>query len=151
MQYGAVKPPHRIYAGMAELADAPDLGSGEPLVQVQVLLPAPIKRARCKSIVLFLFVREIGAGPEMSQSGISKVLRARTFQNGTFENAKPVQRPVTRTKNRGCPLGCPLFFLLYVYDLEFEKALLFSCELRAVALWKHVRKRNSGSTSCYPT
>ncbi len=29
------------YAGMAELADAPDLGSGVPDVQVQVLLPAP--------------------------------------------------------------------------------------------------------------
>ena len=30
-----------IYAGMAELADAPDLGSGVSDVQVQVLLPAP--------------------------------------------------------------------------------------------------------------
>ena len=30
-----------IYAGMAELADAPDLGSGVHDVQVQVLLPAP--------------------------------------------------------------------------------------------------------------
>ncbi len=29
------------YAGMAELADAPDLGSGGNTVQVQVLLPAP--------------------------------------------------------------------------------------------------------------
>ena len=28
------------YAGMAELADAPDLGSGVPDVQVQVLSPA---------------------------------------------------------------------------------------------------------------
>ena len=32
------------YAGMAELADAPDLGSGVPDVQVQVLLPAPTFR-----------------------------------------------------------------------------------------------------------
>ena len=31
------------FAGMAELADAPDLGSGVPDVQVQVLLPAVIK------------------------------------------------------------------------------------------------------------
>ena len=30
-------------AGMVELADAPDLGSGVPDVQVQVLLPAVIK------------------------------------------------------------------------------------------------------------
>ena len=30
-----------VYAGMAELADAPDLGSGGNPVQVQVLLPAP--------------------------------------------------------------------------------------------------------------
>ena len=29
-----------VYAGMAELADAPDLGSGVYDVQVQVLLPA---------------------------------------------------------------------------------------------------------------
>lgn len=28
---------------MAELADAPDLGSGVPDVQVQVLLPAPLQ------------------------------------------------------------------------------------------------------------
>ena len=30
-----------ISADVAELADAPDLGSGVPDVQVQVLLPAP--------------------------------------------------------------------------------------------------------------
>ena len=30
----------RKYAGVAELADAPDLGSGVPDVQVQVLSPA---------------------------------------------------------------------------------------------------------------
>ena len=29
-----------FFAGVAELADAPDLGSGVPDVQVQVLLPA---------------------------------------------------------------------------------------------------------------
>ena len=32
------------YAGVAELADAPDLGSGVPDVQVQVLSPALDKR-----------------------------------------------------------------------------------------------------------
>ena len=31
------------YAGVAELADAPDLGSGGTPVQVQVLSPAPNK------------------------------------------------------------------------------------------------------------
>ena len=31
------------YAGVAELADAPDLGSGGNTVQVQVLSPAPEK------------------------------------------------------------------------------------------------------------
>ena len=30
-----------FFAGVAELADAPDLGSGVPDVQVQVLSPAP--------------------------------------------------------------------------------------------------------------
>ena len=34
-----------LLAGMAELADAPDLGSGVLDVQVQVLLPAPAKNA----------------------------------------------------------------------------------------------------------
>ena len=34
------------YAGMAELADAPDLGSGISDVQVQVLLPALKKRTK---------------------------------------------------------------------------------------------------------
>ena len=33
-----------IYAGVAELADAPDLGSGGNTVQVQVLSPAPNSR-----------------------------------------------------------------------------------------------------------
>ena len=35
------RPMYIIFAGMAELADAPDLGSGVPDVQVQVLSPAP--------------------------------------------------------------------------------------------------------------
>ena len=34
-----------VFAGMAELADAPDLGSGVPDVQVQVLLPAPAEKS----------------------------------------------------------------------------------------------------------
>ena len=37
-----ITPQHLLlFAGMAELADAPDLGSGVYDVQVQVLLPAP--------------------------------------------------------------------------------------------------------------
>ncbi len=36
----------QLYAGMAELADAPDLGSGGNSVQVQVLLPAPTMSQR---------------------------------------------------------------------------------------------------------
>ena len=39
------------YAGVAELADAPDLGSGVPDVQVQVLSPAR-KRKGLKSRIL---------------------------------------------------------------------------------------------------
>ena len=35
------------YAGMAELADAPDLGSGTSGVQVRPLLPAPRRRKLC--------------------------------------------------------------------------------------------------------
>ena len=43
-----------ISAGVAELADAPDLGSGGTPVQVQVLSPAPYKN-RVTSVTLFLF------------------------------------------------------------------------------------------------
>ncbi len=45
------------YAGMAELADAPDLGSGVHDVQVQVLLPA-VNECSCKSMesILQLFL-----------------------------------------------------------------------------------------------
>ena len=35
---------YRLFAGVAELADAPDLGSGVFHVQVQVLSPAPNSR-----------------------------------------------------------------------------------------------------------
>ena len=41
-----------LYAGVAELADALDLGSSVPDVKVQVLSPAP-KIAPCMSMVLF--------------------------------------------------------------------------------------------------
>ncbi len=41
------------YAGVAELADAPDLGSGGIPVQVQVLSPAPKKQSTLR--VLFFF------------------------------------------------------------------------------------------------
>ena len=43
--------PHRVYAGMAELADAPDLGSGSIGVQVQVLLPVPEKDSGLDTIL----------------------------------------------------------------------------------------------------
>ena len=36
------------YAGVAELADAPDLGSGVPDVQVQVLSPALVDKSYIK-------------------------------------------------------------------------------------------------------
>ena len=45
------------YAGVAELADAPDLGSGGTPVQVQVLSPAPNEN-RVTSVTLFLFCVE---------------------------------------------------------------------------------------------
>ena len=50
------------YAGMAELADAPDLGSGVHDVQVQVLLPA-VNECSCKSmesiLQLFFYARNL--------------------------------------------------------------------------------------------
>ena len=42
------------YAGVAELADAPDLGSGVPDVQVQVLSPA-LKTFDTKVLRVFLY------------------------------------------------------------------------------------------------
>ena len=51
-----------ISAGMAELADAPDLGSGVHDVQVQVLLPA-VNECSCKSmesiLQLFFYARNL--------------------------------------------------------------------------------------------
>ena len=41
----SLKAQFNIYAGVAELADAPDLGSGGNPVQVQVLSPAPNRKA----------------------------------------------------------------------------------------------------------
>ena len=50
------------YAGMAELADAPDLGYGVHDVQVQVLLPA-VNECSCKSmesiLQLFFYARNL--------------------------------------------------------------------------------------------
>ena len=43
------KQPFISYAGMVELADTPDLGSGGLSVQVQVLLPAPLSPVRGES------------------------------------------------------------------------------------------------------
>ena len=43
------KQPLILYAGMVELADTPDLGSGGLSVQVQVLLPAPLSPVRGES------------------------------------------------------------------------------------------------------
>ena len=44
---------NKAYADMAELADAPDLGSGVPDVQVQILLSA-IRRNSSMARVLYL-------------------------------------------------------------------------------------------------
>ena len=50
------------FADMAELADAPDLGSGVHDVQVQVLLPA-VNECSCKSmesiLQLFFYARNL--------------------------------------------------------------------------------------------
>jgi hypothetical protein len=48
----------KSFAGVAELADAPDLGSGGTPVQVQVLSPAPMSKEvdRYKVIDFFYFL-----------------------------------------------------------------------------------------------
>ena len=43
------------YAGVAELADALDLGSSGNTVQVQVLSPAPVRVAVTDLLLLFFF------------------------------------------------------------------------------------------------
>ncbi len=47
------------YAGVAELADAPDLGSGVPDVQVQVLSPALEKPCIYKALFFCVVFRVI--------------------------------------------------------------------------------------------
>ena len=49
-----------LYAGVAELADAPDLGSGVPDVKVQVLFGAPnsIVRTQSNQGSYFFFTRD---------------------------------------------------------------------------------------------
>ena len=46
-------------AGVAELADAPDLGSGVPDVKVQVLSPVPKETNKLKQACLSLFIPQI--------------------------------------------------------------------------------------------
>ena len=52
------------YAGVAELADALDLGSSVPDVQVQLLSPAPEIRYTLLSMPYFLFDRMEGVEGE---------------------------------------------------------------------------------------
>ena len=53
------RPPFSFFAGMAELADALDSGSSESnFMQVQVLFPAPKKKARQKHRASFFVNRE---------------------------------------------------------------------------------------------
>ena len=60
-------------ADVAELADAPDLGSGGTPVQVQVLSPAPNKN-RFTSVTLFLFIRMIiGLEPALAEGEHNRV------------------------------------------------------------------------------
>ena len=57
-----------LYAGVAELADAPDLGSGVPDVKVQVLFGAPNRKNTNpeQSRFVFFFIRDY-FGVQMSR------------------------------------------------------------------------------------
>ena len=65
---------------MAELADAPDLGSGGLPVQVQVLLPAPgrawTQAASRVRFFYFAFSLAFVAGPKAQQGGVELPCRA---------------------------------------------------------------------------
>ena len=96
----------RIHScGYGGMADAPDLGSGVPDVQVQVLLPAPEAEALVGGQAPFFFV-----GTSL-RTGLEPAMQSR-------QRAKPAPRarasgPVTRTRNRGACLRTGAFFALH--------------------------------------
>ena len=87
------------YAGMAELADAPDLGSGTSGVQVRPLLPAPRRRKLCIACGDFFKspARSLRCGSFFP----------RNFAGANFRGAPAALRPVhgLRSIQKARPIG----------------------------------------------
>ncbi len=62
-----------ILAGVAELADAPDLGSGGTPVQVQVLSPAPNSRNPIFRVSVIFMYEKIGLEPALGEAEHNRV------------------------------------------------------------------------------
>ena len=60
------------YAGVAELADAPDLGSGGTPVQVQVLSPAPMKSLDFSGLFCFYTAKKNWHTHKLSGASVAK-------------------------------------------------------------------------------
>ena len=77
---------------MAELADAPDLGSGGLPVQVQVLLPAPgrawTQAASRVRFFYFAFSLALVAGPKAQQDGVEHPCRAFFVETHSIKHRK---------------------------------------------------------------
>ena len=76
-----------IFAGVAELADAPDLGSGGTPVQVQVLSPAPITKESLTWLFCYFMRKVIGLEPALKRYSPTTVAlpRESTFLNEGFK------------------------------------------------------------------
>ncbi len=86
-----------ISAGVAELADAPDLGSGGTPVQVQVLSPAPITKESLTWLFRYFMRKVIGLEPALGEAEHNRV-----FAKRMMGRAHQVLSPAPRKKHRLC-------------------------------------------------
>ena len=85
------------YAGMAELADAPDLGSGISDVQVQVLLPVPTERGAQRA--------------PLSVGAVNWFRRIALYKRHAFVDSAEMASPFSLTaEGAGAEFKSPLFF-----------------------------------------
>ena len=86
------RPPFSFFAGMAELADALDSGSSESnFMQVQVLFPAPKKKARQKRWASFF----VNSGNGLEEAAMNQAPVG--LENGADRAATSRENPVPST------------------------------------------------------
>ena len=84
-----------ISAGVAELADAPDLGSGGTPVQVQVLSPAPITKESLTWLFRYFMRKVIGLEPALAEGEHNRAFARHLRMMG---RAHQVLSPAPKTK-----------------------------------------------------